>query len=570
MWESRQSGGWRGALRCAAAVAVGVLALGAHPAAAQNVVPFEAAGTTHVVQHPPDRAKEVQAVIEATEAVVEILQPLWTAAGGAQKSSGISFQLNVILSPELPPDARANAVLTGVEDLPAGIAATRSSVCRIVVFDYLLDETTLFAMAHEIAHCYQSFFIPGRAQYAVPGTEWWVEGSADWMALLVYPNASWSNLAYNDYTTTTHRNPLFSLAYDGVFFFEFLASPRGLGSVQAVIEFLRGMPPTPPAATGYEAYLTAAVPDVDELMHNFVVAMAGSQLPHSPPIMTSNGAATWAMSALPEEVPVETQPWSIEYYKLIGMPLQGDGGLRFEGLNLDNTGVRVSLMLEGNAIALVPGTPVDICDAWPLEWYLAVSLAASRGGVAGDSLVRISPITKEECVGKEDTATAGMATIPNCLAGDWIVTTIPDLAGLLPGLDPAVAGQTSINQHTILFSLAGDGDYRSDFTVRASTPQATTIIHAAIAGRVGLVPSQVRGNSYDVLSVTAGIVPGTASGAVQVGGLTIDVTDTLGAIFTDAGNLLPYPEHLTCGDDGALLYVAVIDGAEQIWVMRRP
>src|SRR5687767_6194568 len=299
---------------------------------------FEAGGVTHVVSYPDWREQAVQAVEEAVAHAFSVFQPLWT---GSSASSEIGFQVYAMLSEDKPADRRADALLTDTTALPAGSTATRPSVCHITIYNYLLDRNTLFEIAHELAHCYQTFFVPSKSAHAEPGTKWWVEGSADWLALLAYPNADWSNLDYHGYATT-HRRYLFALSYDAVFFFEFLASPMGHGSPEAVIEFLRGMP-APASTVTYEDYLASVVGDAGKTFHDYMVAIGRNYLPRAPQVMTAT-VNIYDVSPLPFEGPIPTEPFSIDYYKLIGL---GTDDFFIEGVNLDNAGMRASIITNG-------------------------------------------------------------------------------------------------------------------------------------------------------------------------------------------------------------------------------
>ena len=524
---------------------------------------FEAGGTTNVLEYAEEREQAIQGVLEAVEHVFSVYQPLWKAPGGSEASTEIDFQLYVVLRWEMPPDKRASAGLVNPSLLPQGATATRPVACRVTVYNYLLSSRLLFDIAHEMAHCYQQFYIGGAQNYAVTGTEWWVEGSAEWMALLAYPNAEWSNLDVVKYGSS-HRQYLFALAYDAVFFWQFLAGPTGLGSVQAAIEFLRAMPPTPPAATGYEQYLSAATPDVTELFHNYAVAVGRRYLPRSPDIMKTTDNI-YDISPLPSESPVNTEPFSIDYYKLIGV---GFDGMYVEGVNLDTAGIRASIISDGGNAELLAGDPILLCPPHPLEFFIGISKAPADP-FAGDGLIRVTPASEQACAENVPYLTPGMLVVPNCIAGDWYAAEIPEISGLLSHVDLDVLTDTSIDEHFIGLTITGDSTIIIHFTVKSTTPQAQATIQAVLTGYIGIQPSKVRGNSYDIVSAYTQVVPGTAGGYSNVGGIVVDVTDTLREIFLDPTNLMPYPHYLTCTGEETMDYIVYVDGVEQIWRMKR-
>jgi hypothetical protein len=545
---------------------VTAIALSAAATAAQGetiVKTFDAGGVTHVIAYPDWREKAAQASEAAIAHAFSVFQPLWT---GSNASSEIGFEVFVELSEVKLPQTRASAGLTDdTSILPAGHTATRPKLCHVTVYNYVLDDSTLFVIAHELAHCYQAFFIPNSPNGIVEGTRWWVEGSADWMALLVYPDASWASLWSNEFTTTTHRRYLFALTYDAVFYFEFLASPMALGSPEAVIEFLRGMPATPPSSGVYEDYLTSAVGDAGESFHNFMIAIGRTYLKHAPNLMpvTHN---LYDVSPLPYEGEIGTEPFSIDYFKLIGFGLDD---FYLEGMNLDAAGIRASVVDAGGSHELKPGTIIPICGPRPNEIYVGVSRAKGNPNAAMEGRIRVAPATKEICAQHQSFLASGMPTIPNCLAGDWKVVHIPPLGGLLTDVPDDVLAETSIDDYGIILTLYGDSVFSVTFEVKATTPDAATVIQAQISGYLGLQPSKVRGNSYDAVSAYAGIVPGTAGGYAAVGGIIVDVSDTLKEVFEFPGNLLPLPTYLTCTGDDTMDYAVFVDGVEQIWKLQR-
>ena len=555
------------------ACALGALILGAFgaapPAAGQDftLTTFEAGGRTHVLNYANEREFAVQPVLEAVEHVFSVFQTLWGGAGGAIKSAAIPFQFYVLLTFEAPPNTAADALMVNPAELPAGAIATAQQVCRVTIYNQFVTPDLLYVMAHEIAHCYQDYYIPSSSNISVPHERWWVEGSAEWMALLAYPETPVSSVrGFKEYVTLhTHHEYLFARSYEAAFFWEFLASPTGLGSVQAAIEFLRAMP-TATSTIIYEDYLRSAVGDLDVLFNNYEVAIGRRTVAHAPTLAES--AHNLVLPGVPSETDINTDPFSIDYYLFRNLPPTGPGGgVFFEGINLENAGLRASLLLGGGAVPLQAGVAVPICPPYAQDYVVAVSRSVATP-FGGEGLIRLTAATPEQCAGANNPL-QGMALVPNCLAGDWVVVDVPELNLLTPGLDPAVAAQTDIGQHYIGFSLAGNGDYTVDFTVTTTTPNAETTIHAAIAGHLGLQPSQVRGNSYDVIAATAAIVPGTANGVVDVFGIRVDVTETLNTIFTGVEHLLPYPEYLTCTGGATMDYVVVRDGEPIIWRMNR-
>ncbi|MBC7814147.1 MAG: hypothetical protein H7175_23535, partial [Burkholderiales bacterium] len=374
---------------------------------------FEAGGITHIIYYVAGREQAVQAVREAIEHVFSVYQPLWGEIGGAQGSAALGFQFFVVLPLGTKANAAADADMVSPDSLPSGIISNVSQVCRVTVYDRPITPDILYVMAHEIAHCYQDYYIPSTSIMSVPSERWWVEGSAEWMALLAYPNTPLATIrGITDYHTTHHQS-LFLNSYDAVFFWSFMASPAGLGSDQAVIEFLRNIP----AGSGaYASYLTGAVPDVNALMHNYATAIAQNQVPHQPQAST---LIDLTLSAdIPFEEPINTDEFSISFSNFFVSGAQPDGGILVEAVNIENTSTRASVILGGGALPLEPGSPAIFCPA-PASLLVAASRAAANS-TSGDTLIRISAVSHEDCGSDPDDAATvepvEMLNIPDCLA----------------------------------------------------------------------------------------------------------------------------------------------------------
>lgn len=535
------------------------LFLSALPARAEFAT-FDAGGETHVIDILPKRAFLVPHIQDAIERSIATYQALWAEIGGATKTNNVEFSFFIHMADQ---PGGANAILRPATTItfPAGAPEPLPDVCDVTVFNHPLGGDYLFMIAHEVAHCYQEFYVLSKEIGYVPGTDWWAEGSASWMAFLAIPETPY--VSANGFDAYTQQNSyaryVFAATYDGVFFWNFLASPTGLGSPQAAIEFLRNMPAVT-AASGYEDYLRTAVHDLDQFFANYAAAVGRAMLPHTPLVATS-GRNLRLPPELPYDTEVDTQPFSIDFYTFRNLPLVPDGGgILFDGVNLDGAGLRANLLIGAGTIPIDSETPVLMCHPILGDLIVGVSrsVAVPNGGAG---LIRLRASDPGACTGPDKVPpAAGMALIPDCLAGNWRVIAVPPDHELLGG---------NITNQTIIWRLEGDGDYTIDFSVTATTPQANTIIHAAISGHLGLQPSVVRGNSYDVVSATGAIVPGTATGVVQVGGIQVDATPILNTIFTDMGNLLPVPEFLTCTGPATMDYVVVDGGAEQIWRMVR-
>lgn len=136
------------------------------------------------------------------------------------------LSLTVVAGTTTSPVKEANADATTVD--PEGIFSVfKSTVCRIRVTQAGLREAgslgreyTIFALAHEVFHCFEAD-IQRRANLpAFTGKDWLIEGLAEWAALAAYqPSWAVGGSWYAEYLNTCSTKPLFARTYDSLGFF---------------------------------------------------------------------------------------------------------------------------------------------------------------------------------------------------------------------------------------------------------------------------------------------------------------------------------------------------------------
>ena len=438
---------------------------------ANDVQLFRAGGRNdHIIIYPLGSEIQRDNVKAALDEAALYYQTLW---GGA---STLEFQIVVGFISEAntgDPTIYANAVyapsseavfLRGYE---AGLKI-EPSVCTIKVFPlYESDPSRLSTLAHELAHCYQYYYRIGQVQngYVQYNMQWWVEGTADWFASLVYP-LQYPGERQSDFT---YNYDVITRGYDNMFWWAFLASPQGLGSPEAVIAFLRSLPANA-NRTQYANAINAMSPGTPavEIFHRWAFALLDGRAPFNPPL---NFAKVPTVNAsTPGSHQLSTERFSVDYATLSGF--KTDPGNR-AFLQVDNSAVgqyAVSVRVGGKDYRLSDGAPQLFCpDA------SGAVLIISRGLVGQDD---IKPFTVSwgqvpsdtPCV-DEDEEEEDHA---ECIVGEWMVVDYPPTIAGLPG--------ASVDTSNFVFSFDADGNVSGTYAITASSDGQTVTVNVPFSG----------------------------------------------------------------------------------------
>jgi hypothetical protein len=326
------------------------------------------------------------------------------------------------------PTVYAAALYPSVTDSPDPGTTT----CRVGVFPAALEDPDLLrqTLAHELFHCYQytnlrlQEFASRRA-----GSEWWVEGSAEFFGSVVYPNIDEEFEYLGHFRTRSSRRPLTRLDYDAYPFFLYLARQAGLGP-QGVIGILRGMPRESGGLLAEQQAL-AAVPDMEATFHEFGRAYLDQQLEDYSgrplPLEPSEGpAASFGVGTGSGDFPA-VGPFRLKHYRL-----HFDDDTRFTILQtVDGTGK------VGVRSAAAPGAwgqvPSELNTSCADNDYIVLITGAVPPGTDPIALIlTISGEPVDEEIGCDE-----------CVLGTWRLdnaTYFTHLTGLWPEI---VAGMMS-------------------------------------------------------------------------------------------------------------------------------
>ncbi len=186
----------------------------------------------------PDGPVEVRIVHEADYpgsdigiVVAEIRRGIERSEAGLLSiGQGTSDPITVFASRLLPPP-------DATEDEEAeGAAVVGDDGCRMIVYPGVSGRADLaYLVAHEFFHCVQ-FATQGRAQVMSGRNVWWIEGSAEWFAVLAFPGSTNSRGHVAGFDETSSETPLTSMAYESVVFFFWLSQSFGASMTMALMD----------------------------------------------------------------------------------------------------------------------------------------------------------------------------------------------------------------------------------------------------------------------------------------------------------------------------------------------
>lgn len=468
----------------------------------------------HVLYYRPDThpqdLDDARIVIYALDRAINVYQPLFDSS-----ASSVPFQIVVHLTGLANPGiiADTNWMSSGSSQVTALTGVTppatplESDVCFVQVFlgiedaDVTTGKSTNADLdfAHEIAHCYQFFYIT--KTLASTPLKWWVEGGANWLATLVYPEqAPPANAANFDYRQDVLLND-----YGNYFFWQYLASPQGLGSDQAAVAFMK----TIPDDTAEHATLLDSLKgdgSGTQFFHEWATAIIGGTMTYPAPVEPADFNSI--NTSAPGSTQLRNPRFSAEFTRFQGFTVdQGNQAfVRISGTAAHN--YQVSIQNGASIVQLTPDQDYLFCPATD-----GIILIQSRGnGAAADT----SPYTvtwgqassENPCDDSQDDTTAA------CMVGSWVVTSYPST--MLPFEDVAV------DTSGFIFTFAFDRTFSGTYIVSAGDDTVGVSINVPFTGHYE-VTSNEGSTEYDVHSFDWTFEPG-GSMSVDAGGTITDMT----------------------------------------------
>jgi hypothetical protein len=533
-------------------------------AQAVTVEAVDVDGATHILRAGAARQVVSPLVREAIGRSVSYYSTLWGA---------LDFTLFVDLVDEQGPDLgggrRPDAETNYRDSLdvpqPGGGTRATNKVCEVTLYNVdatLGPQEVRFIAAHEIAHCFQERFKGSLSNEQYQRSLWWVEGTANWMASLVYPPSTaptfWGS-SNQDFVTNLGVRSLPGTSYDNSFFFQALSRQV---SLEATMTFINGIPANPDS---HETYLRDYFGN-DEFTNLFstYALMVGQGvlrgLPDQGALWGKNVIAAAAASA-GHVLTVPRLGFNLYTFNLAG--LAAGQGVDMVVSIPEGVNARAQLA-DGTQIAST--TPIKVC---PADGAIRMIVSRGFGDVGGDFEVAFNP-SPEPCVPTPTPAVSTTGT-PDCLLGNWTLFRMPDAPTSGP---EAEAYQMTPGNSGLTFTPGGHVELRFDgLVVRNYGPMKELIIFrmggVIVRGVANFAPG-ADASTY-VATYVSGRRIGQARMTMQVAGTITNLSATLERALGMGGGGGAGLGRFTfrCVDGDMLEYVVEAGGARVVYLYSR-
>lgn len=502
---------------------------------------FEAGGGFHDTRHPDtvEGVNTLQATREAVERAIEVFQPLWIDETGR-----LPFSFFIDVQPEARSDSGsilADAGIIASAELPAPVLAANGhsrlpQICRINIYLATLsteESLALFHMAHELAHCYQEFYDPDLLDLSESVRGWWVEGSAEWMAGLAYPDLA--PVRYTGWHRVFADTPaMFNRSYNNVFYWIYLETH--LGGAQAVVEFIKGLRGlnTPQR---YAAYLDAE--GFDGFTYDFAIALARNSVASQPAV--SDLLSTWDFDAgdFPSNIGYSTDAYAFQIYQHRISGLTEDQGVQYTPTHFASGSYRISVEQSGGYTELTDGEAFKLC---PDSESFNHRLIVTRGSQPADE-ADFSPNLRVESVDCDEEETPSTTGIPECMVGTWTVTQLPYLPGME---DVTMSGlqQVTVDAEGNTITTYDDFTQSIPMEFPGNDGPLELVLNGTVTGKITLDETGKVSNAGE----TDFAVQAVAS---LPGGMTMDMTSMVQEM-AGVGLGMPSDAIIVCVDDNTL------------------
>lgn len=450
--------------------------------------------------------KEAQTldVQESLIASFRTYQPLFGTAAG-DSTGKIPFQVVVWVTglEARQVGATKNAIADADYDVFTALPVTAElapildpQVCQIRVFNaFASDKDKLATIAHEFAHCYQTYY-NFDAERDATYRDWWIEGGAEWLSSLVYPEGFPNDLS----ATFRYDLDIIHESYSNVYFWLFVASPKGAGSNQAAVNFMVNVPQD---AQTHRDYLHRVNPSMDgtDTFHEWMLALLRGEILYDPPIDVPGFTTE---SAAAGTVQLSTLPFSGDRVKIQNIQVDKGNRATVTATGLTDPHYGVSALIGGSTwLRLGEGITAEFCPQGG-ELELLVSRA---NGVQDDRTAftlkfdqtpSTSPCDKES----DDDEAA------NCVIGSWVVQQFP-VSIALP--------EATVDTSDFTFTFGADKSVEIFYGLTAIADGMTIRADVPFSGTYTV------GENGEVTGFSAKIVPGgTYSGTYD--GVKTDFT----------------------------------------------
>lgn len=367
---------------------------------------FMAAGVNNLLVYPAANQTEAEV---ARNTVIEILAKLRTLFTGGYEPLGFESLVRLVDEPSADDYyAEAGMETSATATTEAGVthSFSTSQVCLITVYREGLQSLAIlpFNLAHEISHCLQEFYIaPTRENLELSG--WWVEGIAEWAAMLVYPDLAYDGLsngpgpdeslfvAHNNLalTDTVSARPDYE-GYGSYFFWLYLTS---LGDTASVIDLISRVPQSPAGEEDYQDFLASEL-DSAAMMGHLGVMLAQERVPYQMGQADLFGSSESIQ--LPQSVNYAPNDFTLDFNAFdVERPSDEVKAVEIStaGLGDSSNDVLLGVEVGGQYVYVSDGAPVLICLQQD-NTLVPTVLTRGDGDGAADIRLNFTPITEED------------------------------------------------------------------------------------------------------------------------------------------------------------------------------
>lgn len=420
----------------------------------------------------------------------------------------------------------------------ATFMATPGGLCQMAVLPPGLALTDVgfykFDIAHELFHCFQyRNFFDRRG-------DWWIEGTPDYFANLVYPTQNYEAFRWNQFDHGSVAFSLLEMDYANEVFFQFLGNQIGNAGI---LDLISGMPTTPD--TGSQRAALAAYPGMEDLFHQFAQDYFDRSIPD-----TGGGmiASTPRVSEITVIDASRTVTLPVESFKLERARLVFVEGLRVN-IREENPGrLRTGAKPRGSGGGWGPLPPelVTVCGEVQYS-YLATSASAAGSNPPVELTFDVTEMDGE---------------CDPCLVGSWRMDLMSHWNAILPSI--SASGSAPVLEDIrgeVLATFTADGQMSvrfDDFTIRYHQTirdiraDGVLRIHGTYAS--GWFTDRGSGSLYSIAPSSQPVSDGTLT--VTFGGSrstrSISLPAFMGglSLYQCAGNTLQIDSLTPAGADG--------------------
>jgi hypothetical protein len=536
---------------------------------------FEAAGRMHRLRYEAGTEDLIEPSLLGLNDAAAVYIPLFDSS-----LSSIPFQivLDIFTESRERDDIEADAAIFPVSDIPditGDTIITETQACHIRVYINVITMAyARFTLAHELSHCFQDYYFHAAFEAgSLEASGWWVEGTAEWFASLVYPDlafgalrdgvaeAEWIYAEQGLAVTDTLSEADFYAGYGAVYFWQHLADEKH------PIEMLHSLTAAATTEENYQDFLVSQLDNPTDTMESFGLNLAQDALAFQPNSIQLYGISI-PVTELPYAIPVELADFRVSLNAFYIAPIEGVTAVRIQTDGLDESAeIRVNINAEGTSYQRISDdAPATIC--LPTAGVIA-RLILSRGD--GDSAapfeVTMEAITEPE---PDCGELPGLDVDMTCVIGSWRLTNDPvrQIAANQLGSSVSTGGSPGI----VIVNIAEDGTISysvDDYTlVIEDMAQGSTNfmqMDATLTGELALSPNLdgtilVSDFDWSISSLSA---------LANINGFEMDMTDIVLGTADASQSLGVTPAQLQCIGDIFMDWWVVFDGREYYWHFTR-